>query len=171
MDISVIWVPDARGAERLRAVHRRFAALAGAPAGAYPHITLGNYYGISFDALNAYARRFAARARPFRVTYRGLKLLNPSCLVLEAQNSGDIARLYDLFHRRYEAYADQWTKKETGLYLPHSTVLYLPGQDVGPFAQKADIEPFDVTVESMQLSRIYDGPRYEILSSFALGAA
>lgn len=168
MNISVIWVPDPQSQEKMRAIRRKFAQHTLADSGSYPHITLGSYYDISFDALNDHAGAFALRIRRFQARFVRYKLLNPSCLAIEAENTGEIKSYYEQFHEKLDEYADDWTRKASGLYLPHSTVLCMPGEDVRSMLTDERLIPFDVTIEKLQLSRIYDGPRYEILSSFDL---
>ncbi len=168
MNISVIWVPDVQSQEKMRAIRRKFARHTDAASGSYPHITLGSYYDIAFDALNDHARAFALRIRRFQARFVRYKLLNPSCLAIEAENAGKIKGYYEQFHEKLDEYADDWTRKGSGLYLPHSTVLNVPGEDMRSMLMGERLTPFDVTIEKLQLSRMYDGPRYEILSSFDL---
>lgn len=171
MDISVIWTPDRQSQERMRALRSRFARAADAEAGAYPHITLGSYYDIPFDPLNDWARACALCMRSFIAHFTGYVLLNPSCLAIEAAFAGGLRAYYDMFHQRLEQYADRWTRRETGLYLPHSTLLNEPGVDMAGVLGGEKLAPFDVVIEKIQLSRIYEGQRYEILSSFELPRA
>ena len=168
MDISVIWVPDQQSQEKMRSICRHFRRRMDESVGSYPHITLGNYYDIPFDLLNDQARAFVLCIERFKARFIRYKLLNDSCMVMEAEYLGRLKSYYELFHEKLDEYADKWTCRKNGLYLPHCTVLNAPGEDVAQIMENEQLDPFDITIVKLQLSRMYEGPRYEILSSFDL---
>lgn len=170
MDISVIWIPETSAGERLIEIRKPLAAHAGASPGYYPHLTLGVYYGVPFEPLDAYTRKFAMRIHQFSVRYTKLVQLTPAILALEVENKGAVQSYYAEYHKEFEEYADEWTHKGEGKYLPHSTLLYLEKPEDRNLLADADtgFEPFDAKIVKVQLSRFYEEGRYEILSSYDL---
>lgn len=169
MDISVIWIPDEKSGERLIEMRRPYARQAGLSMGYYPHLSLGVYYQIPYGPLDAYTREFALRVHRFSVRYTRLIQLTPDVLAVEAEKKGQVLHLYNEYHEHFDEYADEWTKKSEGKYLPHSTLINLQGSELKPRPVfNLMMEPFEARMAKIQLSRFYGEGRFEILSSYDL---
>ncbi len=169
MDISVIWIPDEIAGERLIELRKPLAQKAGVSPGYYPHLSLGVYYQVPFEPLDTYTRQFALRIHQFSVRYTHIRQLAPGVLAVGAENKGAVRSLYNEYHKEFDEYADEWTKKSCGNYTPHSTLLNItPSSDAQLPEFNMTMESFEARMVKIQLSRFYVEGRYEILSSYDL---
>ncbi|WP_143402879.1 hypothetical protein [Garciella nitratireducens] len=85
-------------------------------------------------------------------------MLSPNCIACIPTTSGKLLEYYYEYHEQFDAYCDNWTKAENGLWLPHFTLYFNSGIDLGPIIMEMvrKFEPFEGKIVRLELSEIND---------------
>lgn len=132
----------------------------------YPHITLAHYVEIDTEEIIKYSEKFAKEIKAFNVKYDSIEALSQNCIACMVNPHGRITELYNKYHAEYDSYCDIWTKKENGLWIPHSTIYgnyELNLEEMSMYLEK-DFTPFEGKVIRFELSQINEDG-FEIIYS------
>lgn len=170
-NLCVLWELDQASIARCNELSRAFVGSPFLCSSFHPHITLGCYENVNQKSLNIYVRRFAKDIEAFPVQFNELGLLNPQMPVLLPAFGGKLKNLYGRFHRRFDAFADNWTSKAKGLYTPHVSLAFPVGapDPAAPIRLMDAFSPFEAQVQGLSLSWIRGENDYEILATYLLG--
>lgn len=132
----------------------------------YPHITLAHYEAIDKREIVKFSDRFAKRIRKFSIQYDSIDVLSGNCIACMPNPQDKIKDLYNSYHHEFDSFCDKWTKKEIGLWIPHSTIYGNSDskiEEMKAFLDK-DFVPFEGKVIGFELSQINEDG-FEIIYS------
>lgn len=155
--ICAIFCLDEQTNEKIRSYRNALTVSYGIPRKEiYPHITLAHYVEVDTEEIINYSEKFVREIQAFSVQYDSIKALSGNCVACIVNPNGRIIDLYNKYHAEFDSCCDIWTKKENGLWIPHSTIYGNSESNLEEMSMhlEKNFVPFQGKVIRFELSQI-----------------
>lgn len=165
--ICAIFCLDDKTKDKIQGYRDELTLIYGIPRKViYPHITLAHYIAIDREEIIKYSEEFVKQIHSIEIQYDSIEVLLGNCIACIVNANGKITDFYNKYHLKFDNYCDKWTKKESGLWIPHSTIYGkcdLKLEEMKKYLKKT-FTPFKGKVTSFELSQINE-EGFEIIYS------